>query len=107
MKSARSFRMRIARPTLVTRSDLFLIFLKAGLAFGGGLGILGGLEDEMVERRGAVTRKEFLTIYGVRRNGPRGTITALSVAYGYKVGGLTGTVFALATRMPPVFDPNL
>ena len=31
--------MRIARPTLVTRSELFLIFLKPGLAFGGGLGI--------------------------------------------------------------------
>ena len=32
MTPARSFRMRIARPTLVTRSELFLIFLKAGLA---------------------------------------------------------------------------
>jgi len=103
MKSARSFRMRIARPTLVTRSDLFLIFLKAGLAFGGGLGILGVLEDELVERRGAVTRKEFLTIYGIGRIVPSGTMTALAVAYGYKFGGLTGTVIALAALSLPVF----
>ena len=103
MKSARSFRMRIARPTLVTRSDLFLIFLKAGLAFGGGLGILGELEDELVERRGAVTRKEFLTIYGIGRIVPSGTMTALAVAYGYKFGGLTGTVIALAALSLPVF----
>src|SRR2546428_2693656 len=103
MKSARSFRMRIARPTLVTRSDLFLIFLKAGLAFGGGLGILGVLEDELVERRGAVTTDEFLTIYGIGRIVPSGTMTALAVAYGYKFGGLWGTVIALAALSLPVF----
>ena len=103
MKAVRSFTMRIGGTARVTRSDLFLIFLKAGLAFGGGLGILGALEDELVERRGAVTRKEFLTIYGIGRIVPSGTMTALAVAYGYKFGGLPGTVIALAALSLPAF----
>ena len=46
---------------------------------------------------------EFLTIYGIGRIVPSGTMTALAVAYGYKFGGLTGTVIALAALSLPVF----
>src|SRR5438105_13098429 len=49
----------------VTRGDLFAIFLRAGLAFGGGLGILAVLEQELVNKRRAVTTDEFLTIHGI------------------------------------------
>src|SRR6266481_5231814 len=87
----------------VTRGELFLIFLKAGLAFGGGLGILAVLEDELVDKRRAVTKEEFLTIYGIGRIVPSGTMTALAVAYGYKFGGLSGTVIALTALSLPVF----
>jgi chromate transporter len=87
----------------ITRGELFLIFLKAGLAFGGGLGILAVLEDELVDKRRAVTREEFLTIYGIGRIVPSGTMTALAVAYGYRFGGLPGTVIALAALSLPVF----
>ena len=90
-------------PTRVTRGELFLIFLKAGLAFGGGLGILAVLEDELVDKRRAVTKDEFLTIYGIGRIVPSGTMTALAVAYGYRFGGLPGTVIALAALSLPVF----
>src|SRR2546425_8976070 len=89
--------------TRVTRGDLFSIFLRAGLAFGGGLGILAVLEQELVNKRRAVTTDEFLTIYGIGRIVPSGTMTALAVAYGYKFGGLTGTVIALAALSLPVF----
>jgi chromate transport protein ChrA len=41
--------------------ELFLIFLKAGLAFGGGLGIIAVLEEELVTKRRLVSREEFLT----------------------------------------------
>jgi chromate transporter len=87
----------------ITRGELFLIFLKAGLAFGGGLGILAVLEDELVDKRRALTREEFLTIYGIGRIVPSGTMTALAVAYGYRFGGLPGTVIALAALSLPVF----
>jgi len=89
--------------TRVTRGELFSIFLKAGLAFGGGLGILAVLEDELVSKRRAVTKEEFLTIYGIGRIVPSGTMTALAVAYGYKFGGLSGTVIALTALSLPVF----
>src|SRR6267143_233602 len=89
--------------TRVTRGELFLIFLRAGLAFGGGLGILAVLEHELVDKRRAVTREEFLTIYGIGRIVPSGTMTALAVAYGYKFGGLSGTVIALTALSLPVF----
>ena len=87
----------------ITRGALFFIFLKAGLAFGGGLGILAVLEDELVDKRRAVTKGEFLTTYGIGRIVPSGTMTALAVAYGYKFGGLSGTVIALAGLSLPVF----
>jgi chromate transporter len=89
--------------TRVTRGELFSIFLKAGLAFGGGLGILAVLEDELVDKRRAVTKEEFLTIYGIGRIVPSGTMTALAIAYGYKFGGLSGTVITLAALSLPVF----
>jgi chromate transporter len=82
---------------------LFSIFLKAGLAFGGGLGILAVLEGELVDKRRAVTKEEFLTIYGIGRIVPSGTMTALAIAYGYKFGGLSGTVIALTALSLPVF----
>jgi chromate transporter len=89
--------------TLVTRGELFSIFLKAGLAFGGGLGILAVLEDELVDKRRAVTKEEFLTIYGIGRIVPSGTMTALAVAYGYQFCGMSGTVIALTALSLPVF----
>jgi chromate transporter len=87
----------------VSRGELFLIFLKAGLAFGGGLGILAVLEDELVAKRRVVSREEFLTIYGIGRIVPSGTMTALAVAYGYKFAGMPGTLIALAALALPVF----
>ncbi|HEV7844511.1 MAG TPA: chromate transporter, partial [Pyrinomonadaceae bacterium] len=87
----------------LTRFELFLIFLKAGLAFGGGLGILAVLEDELVSRRCVVSREEFLTIYGIGRIVPSGTMTALAVAYGYKFGGMLGTIIALSALALPAF----
>jgi hypothetical protein len=63
--------------TRITSGELFLIFLKAGLAFGGGLGILAVLEEELVDQRRAVTKEEFLTIYGIGRIVPSGTMTAV------------------------------
>jgi chromate transporter len=86
-----------------TRVQLFLIFFKAGCAFGGGLGILAVLEDELVTKRRAVTRDEFLTIYAIGRLVPSGTMTALAVAYGQMFAGFPGTVIALVALTLPAF----
>lgn len=83
--------------------EMFIIFLKAGMAFGGGLGILAVLEDELVTKRQLISRDEFLTVYGIGRIVPSGTMTALAVAYGYKFGRLRGTVVALTALVLPAF----
>ncbi len=94
MKTGSQKQQSKEHPTRITSGELFSIFFKAGLAFGGGLGILAVLEDELVSKRHAVSRDEFLSIYGIGRIVPSGTMTALAVTYGYKFGGLSGTLFA-------------
>src|SRR3989442_14358706 len=96
LKRAEAKRQSKDDSTRVTRGDLFSIFLRAGLAFGGGLGILAVLEQELVNKRRAVTTDEFLTIYGIGGIVPSGTMTALAVPYGYKVGRVVGTRIAPA-----------
>lgn len=83
--------------------DLFAIFLKAGLAFGGGLGILAVLEDELVTKRGALTREEFLSTYALGRVVPSGTMTAVAAAFGIRFGGFPGSVVALTAMVLPAF----
>lgn len=92
-----------APPVKVSHWELFVIFLKAGLAFGGGLGILAVMEEELVTRRKAISREDFLTYYGIGRIVPSGTMTALAVAYSYRLGGFWGTVIALAAMVLPAF----
>ena len=87
----------------LTRTELFVIFFKAGWAFGGGLGILAVLEDELVTRRAVLTRDEFLTTYAIARLVPSGTMSALAVAYGHRFGGFAGTVIALFALTLPAF----
>ena len=82
---------------------LFVIFAKAGLAFGGGLGVLAVLEDELVTKRGALPREEFLTTYAIGRVVPSGAMTALAAAFGYRYGGIAGTVVALGALVLPAF----
>lgn len=81
--------------------DLFAIFFKAGLAFGGGLGILAVLEDEFVTRRKALTKEEFLAMYGIGRIVPSGTMSALAVGLGQRFCGFAGTLVALVAMVLP------
>jgi len=78
-----------------------VVFAKAGIAFGGGLGILAVLEDELVTRRRAVAREDFLALYGIARIVPSGTMSALAVAYGWRFRRFWGTVVALGAMVLP------
>ncbi len=84
-------------------AGIFWIFFRAGLAFGGGLGILAVLEKEVVTRRRLVSRDEFLTAYALGRIVPTGTMTAVAVAIGYRLGGFAGTLAALFGLTLPAF----
>jgi chromate transporter len=87
----------------LTQRELFAIFFRAGWGFGGGLGVLALLEDELITRRGLVTRDELRTLHGMGRIVPSGTMTGVAVACGYRFGGLAGTVVALTAMVLPAF----
>lgn len=87
----------------LTQRQLFGVFLRAGLAFGGGLGILAVLEEELVRKRRLVSHEQFLTDYALGRIVPSGTMTALAVAFGHRLGGPLGTVTALVALVLPAF----
>jgi chromate transporter len=83
--------------------QLFLVFFKAGCAFGGGLGILALLEEELVARRRIMTRSDLIALWSIGRIVPCGTMTAVTVAIGHRLGGLTGSVVALVAVIVPGF----
>ena len=91
----------------MTLSRIFVVFLRAGLTFGGGLSILASLQAELVERRRALSREEFLTVYSLGRIVPSGTMTAIAVAFGHRLGGWPGTFVALAGLTLPSFTSTL
>jgi chromate transporter len=63
--------------------------------------MLAALENELVHRRQAVSRENLLATYALGRLVPSGTMTALAVAYGYRFGGWTGSVLAVAALVLP------
>lgn len=69
--------------------------------------VMAGVQQELVERRRALTRFEFLTLYGLARIVPSGTMTALAVALGYLFRGLPGSVVALAGLVLPALAPTI
>lgn len=89
------------RPT-ISLATLFRIFLMAGLTFGGGLAIVAVLERELIRKRNAIARDDFLTYYALARVVPTGTHTALAVSLGNHFAGLGGAVVAMAGLLTPV-----
>jgi chromate transporter len=90
-------------PARLTPAQLFALFFKAGCAFGGGLGILALLEEELVTRRRMMTRADLITLWGIGRIVPCGTMTAVTVAIGHRFGGFVGSVVALIAVIVPGF----
>ncbi len=94
---------RTSPPQTLSYRELFGIFLKAGSAFGGGLSVLGMLQEEFVDRRRLVSQQEFVRLFGISRIVPSGSVTAMTVGFGYRVGGWLGTALGLLGMMLPGF----
>jgi len=90
------------RPRL-TLAQLFGIFFKAGCGFGGGLGVLALLQEQLVTLRRILPDKELMTLWSIGRLMPSGTMTAVAVAVGYRLCGFIGTVVALIAMIVPGF----
>ena len=91
----------------VSLRSLFLLFLKIGLSFGAGTGMSAVLQDELVTRRHAIARSEFMALFGLARLVPSGSMTALAVAIGYRYQRLPGTVVVLTAMILPSFSLTL
>jgi len=90
------------RPRL-SLAQLFIIFFKAGCGFGGGLGVLALLQEQLVTLRRILPDKELMTLWSIGRLMPSGTMTAVAVAIGYRLRGFVGTVVALIAMIIPGF----
>ncbi|HVZ12580.1 MAG TPA: chromate transporter [Patescibacteria group bacterium] len=86
---------------------LFSIFLAAGWAFGGGLGVIFEMEKQLVHKHHFLSKKEFMSLFAIGRVVPSGTVTAIAIAVGYKYKGLLGTLVALLGVMIPGFTITL
>jgi chromate transporter len=82
---------------------LFVLFLKIGLSFGAGTGMAAVLQQELVQRRQAIARGEFMVMYGLARLVPSGSMTALAVAVGYRYQSWLGTLVVLLAMILPGF----
>jgi chromate transporter len=82
---------------------LLRLFLRIGLSFGAGTGMSAVLQDELVRKRHAIPRGEFMALYGLARLVPSGSMTALAVAIGYRFQGWIGTGAALTAMILPGF----
>ena len=95
--------MVVPREPSVSVGALLVMFLKIGLSFGAGTGMSAVLQDELVIKRKAISRGEFMALYGLARLVPSGSMTALAVAIGYRYQRLRGTVVVLAAMIVPSF----
>ncbi len=65
------------------------------------------LVRELVDRRRAVTRTQFFTLYGLARIIPSGTTTAIAVGLGHLIGGPRASVVALLGVVLPSLLPTI
>ena len=83
---------------------LFLSFFKIGaFTFGGGYAMLSLLENEFVEKRGWITKEEFMDMVAIAESTP-GPIAINSATFiGYKTAGVFGSVFYTLGVVLPSF----
>lgn len=83
---------------------LFISFFKIGaFTFGGGYAMLSLLENEFVEKKGWLTKEEFLDMVAIAESTP-GPIAINSATFiGYKTAGMLGSTFATLGVVLPSF----
>src|SRR6266542_4630781 len=79
------------------------MFLRVGMSFGAGTGMDAVHQEDLVFRRGAMERSEFMTLYGLARLVPSASMTALAVAVGYRFQRVPGSAVVLVAMILPAF----
>jgi chromate transporter len=82
--------------------ELARLFLKLGtIAFGGPAAHIAMMQDEVVERRGWLSRRRFLDLVGATNLIPGPNSTELAIYIGYERGGWAGLFVAGASFILP------
>ena len=83
---------------------LFLIYMKIGLfTFGGGYAMIALIEDEIVSKRGWITKEELADIVVIAESTPGPIAINCSTYVGYKIGGFIGSAVATTAVVIPSF----
>jgi chromate transporter len=91
-----------APPGATPLRDLALLFLRLGAtAFGGPAAHVAMMEDEVVRRRGWLTREEFLDLLGATNLIPGPNSTEMAIHVGHRRAGFPGLVVAGACFILP------
>ena len=83
---------------------LFLTYMKIGLfTFGGGYAMIALIEDEIVSKRGWITKEELADIVVIAESTPGPIAINCSTYVGYKIGGFIGSAVATTAVVIPSF----
>lgn len=83
---------------------LFLVYMKIGLfTFGGGYAMIALIEDEIVTKRGWITKEELADIVVIAESTPGPIAINCSTYVGYKIGGVLGSAAATVAVVIPSF----
>jgi chromate transporter len=94
----------VTRPAPGALLDLARVFLKLGtLGFGGPAAHLAMMEDEVVRRRGWLSRERFLDLVGTTNLIPGPNSTEMAIHVGNERAGWRGLVVAGACFIAPAF----
>ena len=89
---------------LKTLLKLFLVYMKIGLfTFGGGYAMIALIEDEIVSKRGWITKEELADIVVIAESTPGPIAINCSTYVGYKIGGVIGSAVATTAVVIPSF----
>lgn len=84
--------------------ELFWIFCKIGaFTMGGGYAMLPLIEQEIVDRRQWIDRKEFLDLVAVAQSAPGVMAVNMAIFVGYKLKGVLGSVVTTLGAALPSF----
>ena len=84
--------------------DIFWSFLKIGaFTFGGGYAMIPLIEAEMIQKRGWLTREEFINQLTIAQSIPGPIALNTAVFVGYKTRGAKGALAALVGVVIPSF----
>ncbi len=89
---------------LKTLIKLFLVYMKIGVfTFGGGYAMIALIEDEIVAKRGWITKEELADIVVIAESTPGPIAINCSTYVGYKICGIIGSAVATTAVVIPSF----